>query len=462
MQLPSLKGFYLFKNFDLKNFDNKKKLIAVCCCVALCALIFAAVYSRSIYAISVDGKFIGNLKNLDTMERIQEELKDRFEDKNGADVEFVQNIEAIKVRAWGREVDTEEQLLAKLNEALSVRVKSIGLCINGQEVATVKDKETVEAVLDEVKGHYVSMHDGELLKIEVAESVKLVEKFSNPQSIMSPEEVKNMILKGTPKTEIYEVKKGDTLWSISKEQGVSLEELINANQQLKSEHKLAIGDEINLTATKPLLNVTVVKRVTYQETIPYKTEVVKDNSLWIWDEKVKQPGESGIREIVAQVAYTNGVKVDQKELDSKVLKEPVKKVVARGTKSQVAYRGSGRFSWPVIGTISSAYGKRGSEFHTGLDIAAKKGSPIMAANSGVVTFAGYRGGYGNLVIIDHGGGIQTYYAHANSISVSKGDSVNKGQKIATIGTTGRTTGPHVHFEVRINGSPTNPINYLNK
>jgi murein DD-endopeptidase MepM/ murein hydrolase activator NlpD len=87
---------------------------------------------------------------------------------------------------------------------------------------------------------------------------------------------------------------------------------------------------------------------------------------------------------------------------------------------------------------------------------------VRAANSGVVTFTGSRGGYGKLVIIDHGGGFETYYAHLNSIDVSTGDKVEKGQNIGTVGTTGRTTGPHVHFEVRLNGVPQNPINYLNK
>jgi murein DD-endopeptidase MepM/ murein hydrolase activator NlpD len=458
MQLPSLKGFYLFKIF------NKKKaiLIAACCCVAVCVLIFAAVYNRSVYAINVDGKFIGNVKSRQTVEKIQEDLKEAYKDENGADVEFIQKIESTKVRAWGKKVDTEEQLLAKLNKALSIRVKSIGICINGQEVAAVKDKDTADAVLAGVKDYYLNMQQGELIKVEVAESIKLVEKFSNPESIMCLEEAKNLILKGAPEIRTYEVKQGDTLWFIAKKQKISLDDLVEANKQLKSENKLAIGDKINLTAIRPLLNVTIVKRVTYQEAIPYSTEVVKDNSLWTWDQKVKQAGQNGAKEVAAEVVYKNGVKTDQKELDSKIIKEPIAKIVAKGTKSQVASRGSGRFTWPTVGKITSPFGRRGREFHTGLDVGADKGSPIRAANGGVVTFAGRKGGYGKLVIINHGGGIETYYAHADSICVSKGDSVQKGQKIATVGTTGRTSGPHVHFEVRVNGSPTNPISYLNK
>ena len=100
--------------------------------------------------------------------------------------------------------------------------------------------------------------------------------------------------------------------------------------------------------------------------------------------------------------------------------------------------------------------------HTGIDIANSKGTAIYAANSGTVSFVGRKGGYGNLVIINHGGGFSTYYAHCNSTLVKSGQSVSRGQKIATVGTTGRTTGPHLHFEVRVNGQPKNPISYLGK
>jgi murein DD-endopeptidase MepM/ murein hydrolase activator NlpD len=166
--------------------------------------------------------------------------------------------------------------------------------------------------------------------------------------------------------------------------------------------------------------------------------------------------------VAAQVVYKNGIKVGQEVLSEKVLKEPVTRIVARGTKAEVAFRGSGRFLWPSVGKITSPFGRRGREFHTGIDVAADRGTPIRASNSGTVTFAGSRGNYGNLVIINHGGGFETYYAHADSILVSVGDKVEKGQQIATVGTTGRTTGPHVHFEVRLNGNPQNPLSYLNK
>lgn len=115
---------------------------------------------------------------------------------------------------------------------------------------------------------------------------------------------------------------------------------------------------------------------------------------------------------------------------------------------------------PVSGTITSRFGRRSSGVHTGLDIANSRGTPIYAAASGTVSFAGRRGGYGNMLVIDHGNGVQTYYAHCNSLVASAGQYVSQGQLIAYMGSTGNSTGPHLHLEVRVNGVCQNPQNYV--
>ena len=123
--------------------------------------------------------------------------------------------------------------------------------------------------------------------------------------------------------------------------------------------------------------------------------------------------------------------------------------------------------WPARGRISSGFGTRrtpysrnGYQFHTGVDITGSYGSSIYAAAPGKVTFTGYRGSLGNLVIIDHGYGYETYYAHLSDFVVNVGDRVERGQVIAHMGSSGRTTGTHLHYEVHYMGSPVNPANYL--
>ena len=116
--------------------------------------------------------------------------------------------------------------------------------------------------------------------------------------------------------------------------------------------------------------------------------------------------------------------------------------------------------WPVSGPITSPYGMRWGSLHPGIDISAGMGTPIRAAAAGVVVAAGYSGGYGNLTVIDHGNGIATAYAHQSGFAVSAGQQVAQGQVIGYVGSTGHSTGPHLHFEVRVNGSPVDPLGYL--
>ncbi len=116
--------------------------------------------------------------------------------------------------------------------------------------------------------------------------------------------------------------------------------------------------------------------------------------------------------------------------------------------------------WPVSGAVTSSFGTRWGRMHEGIDIAVPSGTPVHAAAAGTVIYAGWMDGYGNIVVVDHGGGISTAYAHNTSIAVGPGQQVAQGTVLAASGSTGHSTGPHVHFEVRVNGSPVDPTGYL--
>ncbi|HBI27996.1 MAG TPA: metalloendopeptidase, partial [Peptococcaceae bacterium] len=156
------------------------------------------------------------------------------------------------------------------------------------------------------------------------------------------------------------------------------------------------------------------------------------------------------------------------EVQREVVKAPESRVVAKGTRNIVATvatasrgTGNGSLRWPTGGSITSRYGPRGGGFHSGLDIGAGQGAAVGAAAGGTVSSAGWQGGYGNYVLINHGNGVSTRYAHLSSINVSSGQSVSSGQLIGRVGSTGNSTGPHLHFEVIVNGSTRDPLNYLN-
>jgi murein DD-endopeptidase MepM/ murein hydrolase activator NlpD len=159
------------------------------------------------------------------------------------------------------------------------------------------------------------------------------------------------------------------------------------------------------------------------------------------------------------------VRVDRKELEDHLngLQAEQSKIRARLANSSGAgpvKRGSGGLLWPANGPISSGFGMRWGRLHAGVDIPLTNGTPLRAADSGRVAIAGWTGGYGNYTCIQHNGSLSTCYGHQSSIGVSVGSSVSQGQVIGRSGNTGNSTGPHLHFEVRINGSPVDPMGYL--
>ncbi|MBA3726171.1 MAG: peptidoglycan DD-metalloendopeptidase family protein [Armatimonadetes bacterium] len=152
--------------------------------------------------------------------------------------------------------------------------------------------------------------------------------------------------------------------------------------------------------------------------------------------------------------------LDELERESANIEVELRRFYGARKSTARTYRGSHRL--PVNGMLTSGFGRRvhpitgRSRMHTGLDIAAPTGTPIHASGSGTVIYSGYRGGYGNCIIIDHGGGQASLYGHCSRLYVGVGKTVDKGDVIAAVGSTGMSTGPHLHWEIRINGTPVNP------
>ncbi len=205
----------------------------------------------------------------------------------------------------------------------------------------------------------------------------------------------------------------------------------------------------------------------YDEDIPYETEVEYDDDEDTDYEKVTQEGENGTQTVHVRVTYVDGEYVDSTVTTVETVKEPVSEKITYGTKEPEKKSGSstGSFMWPAPHThsISSYMEWRWGRMHNGIDIAGggDYGQPFVAADGGTVTWAGNDGGgYGNYVIVDHGNGYETVYAHACELAVSTGEYVSQGQTLGYIGSTGNSTGPHLHFEVRLGGDYMNPLDYV--
>ena len=164
------------------------------------------------------------------------------------------------------------------------------------------------------------------------------------------------------------------------------------------------------------------------------------------------------------VSYTireeNGQQLERVAGEEEVLKEPVEEIVLKGTK-ELPTVGTGEFAWPAEGGyISSGRGQRWGRMHNGIDIAQPDELTIKSADHGIVKAAGAAGTFGNRVVVDHQNGYETIYAHLSSIDVRVGDKVPKGTKLGNMGSTGRSTGLHLHLEISLNGVTQNPLNYI--
>lgn len=218
------------------------------------------------------------------------------------------------------------------------------------------------------------------------------------------------------------------------------------------------------------LKVLVSGTIQYEIEVPFAVKRVADASSYEGTERVRTNGENGRSRVTATVTYLDGEQLSSVITASKIIKEPVTQVVAYGTKRiDKNYHGganaTGRFVWPTPETrYVSQYYKAGR--HNAIDIWSRDmtGEPIVAADGGTVIVARDPKGtsywsYGKYIIIDHGGGYQTLYSHCDELFVKAGDKVLQGQRIASVGNTGRSTSPHLHFEVRVNGRTVNPMKF---
>jgi len=375
------------------------------------------------------------------------------------DSEIAARIDINRTFADRRDVIAGDQVLAQLNLALQPKVNGASLLVNGQAVLYMESKELAQQLLDKLLQEHSKVADDEnLVSVGFAEDVQVVEGIVVAAWISSWDNAWSMINLGTVTPQVYTVKEGDSLWSIARAHDMYVTDIVASNG-IQEDSILALGQSIILSKPTPL--VTVVAQVEGNETVPIPYQTITENDNSVNGIKVKTEGKNGEKFIAYTATLRNGVVESKNIIEEKVIKTAVDKVVVKGRSVQVASRSgggtsTGKLHWPVSGSISQSFGRG----HTGMDIAGASGSAIGAADGGTVTFAGWQGGYGNFIIINHGNGIVTRYAHCSKLLVQKGQKVSQGQTIGLRGSTGRSTGPHLHFEVMVGGAFRNPINYL--
>ncbi len=350
--------------------------------------------------------------------------------------------------------------------------------VNGDSVGMVESDLAVSSMLA-VVNHELTSGYGE--EAAITPDIQLRAKFVTSEKLMSKDELHDSIasvsdmmvdavkvsIDGTDSLYVKDSAAAeesikiviDTLGEANGDS--SIVQLIGYSEVLAPECNVVTAEEASkYLIEEDLLTVyTEVVEETTEKYVPIPHEY-EDENLYEGVKVTTSKAVNGTTKVVTTNSYVNG------ELTSSMVEKEVSDYgtpasVAVGTKPRPAGVGTGTFIMPTKGRISSGFGTRWGRTHKGIDIASETGLPVYASDEGVVICSEYQASFGNLVIIDHGNGFETYYAHNSKLLVSVGDTVKQGQEIAKIGSTGRSTGPHCHFEIRYNGAPQNPLSYIN-
>jgi len=380
----------------------------------------------------------------------------------GAAVGELEAMASPKIELSDEEI-LRNKLVSNLDSTAGVSVKGYELRANGTPIAYFKTHEEADLVLDELKLRYENNEETEYIRTYFQENVEINMVYKSVgewKAFVDPELILEYIIKGTNEQKRHIVEKGENFWVIAKGYGIPVSDLVKANPQIVPE-RLQIGQQISLVVPRPWISVYTVENSAYNDAIQYDIEYEDTASMYQGEYRTKVTGVKGERAVEAEIYRVNGLEVGRIIMTEDIIADPTTKVVYRGTKDPPPRKGTGVFAKPTSrGYITSGFGWRWGRQHSGIDVGISTGTPVMAADGGVVVFSGTKGGYGKCVIIDHGANMKTLYAHNSKLYVRKGEKVFKGQTIAASGNTGRSTGPHLHFEIQKNGVPVNPTGYI--
>jgi murein DD-endopeptidase MepM/ murein hydrolase activator NlpD len=433
----------------------------------------SAEEETDVFLIFVNDKYIGTVNNKKIVDELAQEKTKKAEQKFENASLTTAPIHVVSNQTFHPQSDNE-RTLKRLDETLPVLMEGYALTIDGKEVAYLKSKEDAMKAVENLKKNYVSEEtlnrlekerpvqekDMSIFEVSLSKDVSYLQKTIHPEEVLTSGQATNLLEKGTLANKQYMVQTGDTIGEIADRYDCTIDNLLEWNPELEEESKIKPGDRIHIQENEPLVDVIVKAEKIEKEQVPFETETIKDSSLPKGEKIVHEKGEMGEKESTYSLIFENGKETNKETKDETVLKEPVKEKITIGTKI-IPDKGTGNLEWPAAGGyVSSKLGQRWGKMHKGIDIARPDSYEIKAADNGRVVSAGVEGGYGNKVTIDHNNGMKTVYAHLKSIDVSTGDVVSKGQKIGVMGSTGHSTGTHLHFEVYKNGKLKDPLKYV--
>ena len=416
------------------------------------------------YALSVEynGEQIGYIRNEAEFAMAEHNVQNRI---ISGDYEFPDDyIPQYTLQVVEDEqLSTVDELTDRIIEVSGNEIQEAsGLYVDGKFIGATTDGDglvlALKDMLDETRESA-----GEDAKVSFVQDVKVDKALYPVSSIVDLSNISAELTKEVAAARTYIIKPGDTPYDVANTYDVPLETLMRNNEEVVK--RFLPGDSLLIQSAVPLLEKKVIQTVTEENTLNFKTEQVLNSNYEKGYTKIKTNGQTGLEEVVYEVTYVDGFETERTVIARNTVKEPVNAVLEVGTLMPAQYLNNvsggnvGGFIWPVDGGYISCP-IWGYYNHTGTDIATKPGTAVRASAAGTVVYSGWQRGYGYTVIINHGNGIRTLYAHNSALHVANGQYVQQGQLIASVGSTGNSTGPHCHFEIIMNGAYKDARQYI--
>lgn len=462
---------------------------------------------KEVYNVYLDGKLLGAVKSKVELENyIDKEQKELKEEFNVEKVYKPNGLEIEKCLTYGTKIYSAKKIYNKIKETKNFTIKGYTATIKYSDDSEKKvyflKKNMFDDAVQKVLNVFVNSTDVDNYKNDtqkeiettgsLIENIYINEKITIAESFISTDEIifsdvtnltKYLLFGSLDKDEEYTVQPGDTIETVAFNNKLGVEEFLIVNPEFTSVNNLlSVGQKVSIALIDPMFKIVVEKHIVEDMDKPFETVYKDDSSMYTGTSKTETEGVNGVQRVTEKVQYINGEAQPAVITNTTVITEPVNKVVLRGTKQYantsiytgpiVAADVSGSWGWPTISkyVVTSQFGYRWGRLHAGIDISGSGfGSPIFSIGNGTVTQVttgcadnGYYGNscggqLGNAVYVQYGNGVLVKYAHLrNNITVSVGQSVTKGQVIGYMGNSGSSTGTHLHFEIRVNGTPVNP------
>ena len=444
---------------------------------------------KDVYKVYLDGKAVGNIKDKEELEDyINEEQKDLKEKYMVDKVYIPSGVDIQKCSTYEKKVLTAKQVHNLIKEEKPFTVKGYKITIKPNKedekeiVINVLDKNMFDKAIRSVVEAFVSKENiknyendsqpeiketGSLIEdIYIDQNITMKEGYiSTDEEIFTDEKTltKYLMFGELKEDQYYTVQEGDTIESIAFNNKLATEEFLIVNPEFTSKNNLlSVGQQVKVGLINPLVDVVVETHNVLDQESQYKTTTNYDSNLASGVEKVQVEGQNGMDRLTTKMKQVNGETTNVVIVSSETITPSVDKVVLVGTKTysggyDTSVVASGSWAWPTISQyyISSYFAYRWGKLHEAIDIAGSgEGSPIYAAGAGTVVSAKRNSGsLGNSVTISHNNGYYTLYAHLAFLSVSEGQTVQKGQQVGGMGHTGFATGTHLHFGLYRNGLP---------